>query len=42
MAAKYNPAVLHDGYNTVDGEEIYYVSNPALGLWMTMNAPVAP
>ncbi len=30
---KYNPATLKDGYNTVDGEEIYYISNPALGLW---------
>lgn len=32
-AAKYDPAVLKDGYNTVDGEEIFYISNPALGLW---------
>lgn len=30
---KYNPQELKDGYNTVDGEEIYYISNPALGLW---------
>ncbi len=30
---KYNPEKLKDGYNTVDGEEIYYISNPALGLW---------
>ncbi len=30
---KYNPAKLKDGYNTVDGEEVYYISNPALGLW---------
>jgi hypothetical protein len=31
---KYDPAVLEDGYNTLaDGEEIYYISNPALGLW---------
>lgn len=30
---KYNPEMLKDGYNTVDGEEIYYISNPALGLW---------
>ena len=30
---KYDPKVLKDGYNTVDGEEIYYISNPALGLW---------
>lgn len=32
-AAKYDPAKLTDGWNTVDGEEIYYISNPALGLW---------
>lgn len=30
---RFNPEVLHDGYNTVDGEEIFYVSNPSLGLW---------
>ena len=30
----YNPAVLKDGWNTLEnGEEIYYISNPALGLW---------
>jgi nickel-dependent lactate racemase len=33
MMRKYDPAVLRDGWNTVDGEEIYYISNPALGLW---------
>ncbi|MBQ8370561.1 MAG: DUF2088 domain-containing protein [Clostridia bacterium] len=33
MAAKYDPAKLKDGWNTVDGEEIFYISNPALGLW---------
>jgi len=33
MMKKYNPAVLKDGWNEVDGEEIYYISNPALGLW---------
>ncbi len=33
VAAKYDPAVLKDGYNTVAGEEIFYISNPALGLW---------
>jgi len=33
LTEKYNPAVLKDGYNTVDGEEIFYISNPALGLW---------
>lgn len=34
MAKKYNPAVLKDGFCTLpDGEEIFYISNPALGLW---------
>jgi nickel-dependent lactate racemase len=33
MTAKYNPATLNDGWNTVDGEEIFYISNPGLGLW---------
>ena len=31
--AKYDPAKLADGWNTVDGEEIFFISNPALGLW---------
>ena len=31
--AKYNPATLADGWNVVDGEEIFYISNPGLGLW---------
>ena len=33
-AKKYNPAALRPGYNTVDGEEIYFIPNPALGLWI--------
>ena len=34
MAAHYNPEKLKDGFNTLpDGEEIFYISNPALGLW---------
>ena len=33
-SAKYDPAKLVDGFNTVDGEEIFYISNPALGLWV--------
>ena len=34
MAKKYDPAKLAYGYNTVDGEEIYFIPNPALGLWI--------
>lgn len=34
MMGKYNPKILKDGFNTMpDGEEIFFVSNPALGLW---------
>jgi hypothetical protein len=34
MLERYNPDTLRDGFNTLaDGEEIYYISNPALGLW---------
>lgn len=30
----YNPSKLRDGFNTMpDGEEVFFVSNPALGLW---------
>ena len=32
-SAKYDPERLQDGWNSVDGEEIFYVSNPGLGLW---------
>ena len=34
MLKRYNPEKLTDGINTLpDGEEIFYISNPALGLW---------
>ena len=32
--ARYNPETLKDGINVMpDGEEIFYISNPAIGLW---------
>ncbi|MBE5867543.1 MAG: DUF2088 domain-containing protein [Lachnospiraceae bacterium] len=35
MAARYNPKTLQYGYNILpDGEEIYFIPNPALGLWI--------
>ena len=34
MIARYDPSKLTYGYNTVNGEEIYYIPNPALGLWI--------
>lgn len=33
VVKKYDPAVLTDGFHVIDGEEIFYISNPALGLW---------
>ena len=33
MVAKYPIDQLKDGWNDWNGEEIFYVSNPALGLW---------
>jgi nickel-dependent lactate racemase len=34
MMKRYNPEKLVDGFNIMpDGEEIFYISNPALGLW---------
>ena len=31
--ARYDPDKLKDGWNVVNGEEIFYISNPGLGLW---------
>jgi nickel-dependent lactate racemase len=31
--AKYHPAQMRLGYNTVDGEEVFFVPSPGLGLW---------
>ena len=33
MIKKYDPAKLKDGFNTIDGEEIFFISNPGMGLW---------
>jgi nickel-dependent lactate racemase len=34
MMQIYNPDKLRDGFNTMaNGEEIFYISNPAIGLW---------
>ena len=35
MVKRYNPETLRYGYNTLpDGEEVYFIPNPALGLWI--------
>lgn len=33
MTQRYNPDKLQNGFNTVAGEEIFYISNPGMGLW---------
>jgi nickel-dependent lactate racemase len=34
ITARYDPETLKEGYNTMpDGEEVFYISSPALGLW---------
>ena len=33
MTKKYDPEKLRDGWNQVNGEEIFFVANPGLGLW---------
>jgi len=33
MMKKYDPKKLKDGFNTVDNEEIFFISNPGMGLW---------
>ena len=33
VSARYRPDALADGWNLVEGEEVYFISNPGLGLW---------
>jgi hypothetical protein len=34
MLERYDPGKLKDGFNTLaDGEEIFFISNPGMGLW---------
>jgi nickel-dependent lactate racemase len=34
MQKRYNPGSMKEGWNTMpDGERVYYIGNPALGLW---------
>ena len=32
-AKRFDPKKLTDGFHSIDGEEVFYISNPALGLW---------
>ena len=33
MLSRYNPQTLRYGHNQIDGEGIFFISNPGLGLW---------
>jgi nickel-dependent lactate racemase len=33
MMERYNPHTLSHGWNTINGEEIFFIANPGLGLW---------
>jgi hypothetical protein len=33
MLTRYNPQTLRYGNNSVDCEEVFFISNPGLGLW---------
>jgi Lactate racemase N-terminal domain len=33
MLARYNPETLVHGYNHIDGQNIFFIANPGLGLW---------
>jgi nickel-dependent lactate racemase len=33
MLQRYDPAKLSHGYNSVQGEEVFFIANPGLGLW---------
>ena len=34
---RYNPEKLREGLNTIDGEEVYFIASPSLGLWTSKN-----
>jgi nickel-dependent lactate racemase len=33
MMRRYDPTKLEQGYNSVDGEQVFFIGNPGLGLW---------
>ena len=38
MLDRYKPEALRDGYNRIKGEDIFFISNPGLGLWASKKA----
>ena len=37
LSKKYDPQKLSHGFNRVDGEEVFFIANPSLGLWAHRN-----
>jgi nickel-dependent lactate racemase len=37
MLARYNPETLRQGYNQVEGQDVFFIANPGLGLWACRN-----
>lgn len=35
MLTRFNPQTLREGHNRIDGEDVFFISNPGLGLWAT-------
>ena len=33
MARRYDPDKLNQGNNRLDGEDVFFIGNPGLGLW---------
>ena len=33
MLQRYNPDILAHGYNHIDGEDVFFIASPGLGLW---------
>ncbi|MGD0629910.1 MAG: lactate racemase domain-containing protein [Terracidiphilus sp.] len=33
MLSRYNPESMSHGYNRIDGEDVFFIANPGLGLW---------
>jgi hypothetical protein len=37
MVKIYSPDKMHEGMNRINGEDVFFISNPALGLWAWKN-----
>ena len=33
MLMRYPPEKLRQGYNRIDGEEVFFIADPGMGLW---------